>query len=379
MTSIVDATLPCVEVILFGPGYGESILINIGDGHWIVVDSCIGENRKPAALNYLESIGSSPLDVILVIATHWHDDHIRGLGDLIEQCSNADFCCSSVFNSEEFRSYILGVNSIDLSDRMTSGVREINKVFQVMSGRASSKSGNKVYYSAADRRIFELEANKFSHGLPVELWTLSPSDDENSRFMKSLGRYLPKERDLPKLAAEIHPNDTCTVVQVLVGDQLALLFGADLEDKHNGWANIVQSNGRPKTKSLLFKVPHHGSITGNNDLVWEDMLHSQPICILTPYSKGWKLPKESDITRILDKSPRSYTSQGLAVLGKVKKRNKFIDEEISKISKPIGRTTKSVGRVKVVINDLSSTAEKMLQNAQVTFENGARHLSTTYH
>ncbi|WP_429186973.1 MBL fold metallo-hydrolase [Aeromonas veronii] len=379
MTSIVDATLSCVEVILFGPGYGESILINIGDSKWIVVDSCIGENKKPAALNYLESIGGSPLDVILVVATHWHDDHIRGLGDLIEQCSNADFCCSSVFNSDEFHSFVLGVNSIGLSEKMTSGVREINKVFQVMSARSSSAAGNKIYYSAADRRIFELEADNFSHGLPVALWTLSPSDDENSRFMKNIGRYLPKEKALPKLAAEIHPNDTCTVIQVLVGDQLALLFGADLEDRHNGWGNIVASRGRPKTKSLLFKVPHHGSITGNNDLVWDDMLHSEPICILTPYSKGGKLPQDTDITRILGKSARSYTSQGFTVLGKVKKRNKFIDEEIAKISKPIGRTTKSVGRIKVVINDLSSTADTMLKNAQVTFENGARHLSTTYH
>jgi len=29
-----------IEVSVFGPGYGESILVHLGAGKWVIVDSC---------------------------------------------------------------------------------------------------------------------------------------------------------------------------------------------------------------------------------------------------------------------------------------------------------------------------------------------------
>ncbi len=30
-----------IEVSLIGPGYGESVLVHLGDGEWVVADSCV--------------------------------------------------------------------------------------------------------------------------------------------------------------------------------------------------------------------------------------------------------------------------------------------------------------------------------------------------
>jgi glyoxylase-like metal-dependent hydrolase (beta-lactamase superfamily II) len=50
---------------------------------WIPVNSCLGpESEGPATLEYLDSIGVSRTDVRLVVASHWHDDHDRGLAKL---------------------------------------------------------------------------------------------------------------------------------------------------------------------------------------------------------------------------------------------------------------------------------------------------------
>ena len=47
-----------LEVTLFGSGYGESVVVHIGDGKWLIVDSSINsDTKKPAALEYLEGIG----------------------------------------------------------------------------------------------------------------------------------------------------------------------------------------------------------------------------------------------------------------------------------------------------------------------------------
>ena len=91
-----------IEVSLFGPGYGECVLLHIGDGNWVIVDSCFDKHREPAALAYLRGLDSDPAESVrLIVATHWHDDHIRGMGELVEVCKNAVFCCASVLGKRE--------------------------------------------------------------------------------------------------------------------------------------------------------------------------------------------------------------------------------------------------------------------------------------
>src|SRR5829696_3595895 len=86
-----------VEFSVFGRGFGESLCIHQGGGEWIVVDSCLNPNTgTAAALTYLTSIGVRvEQDVRLVVATHWDDDHVRGLADVVEACADAYFACSA--------------------------------------------------------------------------------------------------------------------------------------------------------------------------------------------------------------------------------------------------------------------------------------------
>ena len=49
----------CLEVSLFGPGYGECVVVHLGFGDWVVVDSCIEpDSRDPIALAYFSAIGT---------------------------------------------------------------------------------------------------------------------------------------------------------------------------------------------------------------------------------------------------------------------------------------------------------------------------------
>lgn len=92
-----------IEVAMFGPGYGESILVHIGNGEWLVIDSFLDPDRRPSALVYLERLGHNPAKAIkLIVATHWHDNHIRGMGRLVESGSSARFCCAGALRSSEF-------------------------------------------------------------------------------------------------------------------------------------------------------------------------------------------------------------------------------------------------------------------------------------
>ncbi len=52
------------ELTLLGPGYGESVVLHVGGGVWVIVDSCVDTNGTPQALRYLESIDVDPVKAI---------------------------------------------------------------------------------------------------------------------------------------------------------------------------------------------------------------------------------------------------------------------------------------------------------------------------
>ena len=97
-----------IEITVFGPGYGESIVVHVGNGRWLVFDSCQQETTgRPVALHYFDQIGVMPSEQVdLVLISHWHDDHIRGASQLVERCVSADICISSAFTKEEFLKYL---------------------------------------------------------------------------------------------------------------------------------------------------------------------------------------------------------------------------------------------------------------------------------
>src|SRR5437763_4371924 len=93
------------EISLFGPGFGECIVIHLGGGDWIVVDSCRDLDSKcPVALEYLGKLGVDVRSQVKrVIATHWHDDHIDGISDVFRSAEASMFACTTAFQEDDFK------------------------------------------------------------------------------------------------------------------------------------------------------------------------------------------------------------------------------------------------------------------------------------
>ncbi len=96
-----------IEVTLFGPGYGEAIAIHLGEGSWLLVDSCIDPySNEPASGIYLEKIGVAADQVCAIVSSHWHDDHVRGISRLAARHPDADFVISALLNTDFHRTLI---------------------------------------------------------------------------------------------------------------------------------------------------------------------------------------------------------------------------------------------------------------------------------
>ena len=91
-----------IEVSIFGPGFGESLVVHLGNNEWLIVDSCrdLGGGGENLPVQYLESMGVDLATAVkLVVLTHWHDDHIRGVGEVLTKCGTAKVAMTSALSS----------------------------------------------------------------------------------------------------------------------------------------------------------------------------------------------------------------------------------------------------------------------------------------
>ena len=76
----------CLNLWLFGPGFGELVLVCAPPGRWLVVDGCNGGDDLGYAQRALDALGAKPS---LVLLSHPHKDHADGLREVIERATQA--------------------------------------------------------------------------------------------------------------------------------------------------------------------------------------------------------------------------------------------------------------------------------------------------
>jgi beta-lactamase superfamily II metal-dependent hydrolase len=294
-----------LELSLFGPGFGESVVVHLGGGKWMIVDSCIDQTSgRPVALRYLEQLRVDvSQDVALVVVTHWHDDHIQGAAQVVREATNAKFACSAALKTREFFVLLNAAREeIKLVDN-SSGVSEFAAILKALNGRSDRQSPH--YWAAEGTVLFENPADG------IEVRALSPSAETITQAATTIGNLLPTPGSTIKRIPEHSPNDL-SVVLLIRSPQASVLLGGDLEtseDPHRGWRAVVASAVRPAVRSIGFKVSHHGSHNGDLPAIWTNLLAPAPFALLTPYGRGKKpLPSPEDVKRITAQTTNLFST-----------------------------------------------------------------------
>jgi hypothetical protein len=293
-----------IEITVFGPGFGESILIHVGQNHWIIVDSCFDSRTKtPAALTYLKELEiDCSAAVKLVVASHWHDDHIGGISQVLNACSSAQFVCAAALSSREFLGVSTVFNKSPLS-KAGSGVGEIQRSFIHCRDRGQPPS------FVVGNRTFRINNGATAETL-CEITALSPTDHEFSRFLEGIMALMPHRGTTKYRVPSLSPNDISIALWLKIGYENVLL-GADLEEhkhQHRGWTAVINSPNRPTGRAGYYKIAHHGSITAHHDGIWTELLRPAPIAVLTPWNRGQKLPSPSDRDRLIALTSKGYAT-----------------------------------------------------------------------
>lgn len=297
-----------VEFSAFGPGYGECLLVHLGGGEWMVVDSCVHEGRHPV-LDYLRRLEVDvAVAVKLIVATHWHDDHVRGMAELVTACQSAIFVCSNAIRPDEFIGTFAYLPEPP-TPGVSSGVQEMKRTFGVVTDRRGSAK-----WALQDRVLYERSPTQ---ALPIgcRIRALSPSDEAVTRSYRTIGGLLrAADRDSDggrkfRRVGRPERNEGAVVVSVDIevapmGERTCMVLGADLqEDPHHGWTAVVAAWHERGRCAEVFKVPHHGSENGHSEDVWTSMLTEEPEVVVCPHVNGrTRLPTDPDIDRLCNLS-----------------------------------------------------------------------------
>ncbi len=299
------------EVSIIGPGRGECVVVHLGDNEWCIVDSCIPRGlAEAAALDYLDSFQNDALaGVKMVVATHWHDDHIRGLASILRRVPSASFFCSAAIHSGNFFA-LAGTATAAIQGK--SGVEEFAEILGLIAENAPTRHAQRLAspkWVIENRNLLQLPQN--GRSFPVSITALSPSDGTIRLALAEIAELLPKPGETQRRITSRSPNHTSVVLWIEAGPLRALL-GADLEHTGNqgeGWIAVLQCHkGRQQSQpATFFKVPHHGSANADYPDVWTQMLARDPIAVVTPYNGGaTPLPQPSDLARLASRTNHLY-------------------------------------------------------------------------
>ena len=312
MTRHIPPAADELEISIIGPGRGECVLLHLGNNAWCIIDSCIGrDSQEPVALEYLKTLNNDVLQgVRLVIASHWHDDHIRGLARTLKETPNASFACSSALQSEHFQKL---VSIADVPILGSSGVTEFNSIYDVILERQTQGRPRELVtplYAVQNRRLLFLPAP--GRPFPVSVIALSPSDLTHTLALQQIAQLLPQVGDRPRRIIPQDPNHTSVAIWVEAGPR-NILLGADLTHTGRageGWMAVVESHQQENTAGI-FKVPHHGSDNGDYPGIWASLLTPNPVAVVTPFTAKVRLPRQSDLDRLSAATTNLYcTSEG---------------------------------------------------------------------
>jgi hypothetical protein len=326
-----------IEVSVFGPGYGEAIALHVGEGKWILVDSCIEpDSELPAALDYLHCLNVDVENAVkLIVATHWHDDHICGLGTVFDKCKSAAISISSALDTEEFLA--LPVLYREPVVRRSSGLDEFVQVLQILDARKEQGVRfNSPRLALADRLLFHDHIRLESEAVEAKVFALSPSDASLLQAKLAFAELLPKEGPVRRVASPT-PNHASVVLWIEV-DNHRILLGADLErtaDPRTGWSVILSDSAVICGKAGVFKVPHHGSENAHHETVWSVLLLDEPFAVVTPFRKGNKsLPTPTDINRINRLTSRAYATAPVKQRQR-RWRNRVVSDYVKDVTRDI--------------------------------------------
>jgi hypothetical protein len=236
-----------------------------------------------------------PTALGFVVATHWDDDHIRGLARVAYAAPDARVVISSSVRSPDFL-HLASRHQQRTFSGLAPGTREFARLMDCLTAthRVPVLAQQDTILWRSDR---------------LDFVALSPSasvtlDGLSAAAVRALGAAATGDS-----VREPTPNQSSIVLALrMQGD--GVILGGDLEkgqDDHRGWRAVRRATCSAGLTASGFKVPHHASPDADDEDVWRELLVSDVRFAVTRFNNSERsLPSAADRERLRARSPNGW-------------------------------------------------------------------------
>ncbi len=244
-------------MFVFGPGYGESIVLRIPPDDWLIIDSLRCQTSDEDSNPALALLDLHDATIAGIALTHPHTDHARGLIDLLERRRPGS---------------PVGLANVHLAP---------NERWRVSQDASVTLDTGAV--AAALNRIDHIWKHE-----PSSKWLLA----EGTR--RKIGAATVQVLSPPSDAKRQQDPNRLSSAMLVKWDACRILLGADLPSV--GWKAVTNraSSAAELAESHALKVSHHGSDKAQHATAIGSPPPRDRVCVTTPFNRGRQLPSYAD-------------------------------------------------------------------------------------
>ncbi len=288
-------------VHVLGPGFGETIIIELPNGEFGVVDSFAARFTGPPALEYLRVNHPTLTKLKFVALTHPHADHCMGMSHYFDKFAVEEFWYFHSFALHTCMGFFKAMHAKKTEDA-------VEKALDLPSGSVwldalKLRDAVDKQCTVHPRSLMATKTIELCGG-NVTAKILTPNDTSIWRYNRILAETTEKLLDDgPKLDANWDPsglphNQASGSILFEYG-QTRILLMADAED--DLWTDLTDEQGDvPIPKVNFIKGAHHGSENGYQNKIYNCAADKSTVLVLTPFNRHkYPLPTCDGIKRLL--------------------------------------------------------------------------------
>lgn len=306
----ITGQTPPLDLYFLGDGLGESIIGILENNFCFVIDA-FGGTEDSITKTVLKNLGITKIDFLQV--SHLHKDHYAGLNVILNNFGIEGFGRPNLVKYQEITQIVGFIeikenNSTELKpNSLTTFLRNIKSKHK----QNWADDPNKYLHLGNSSQIYET----FFNGIKFKIDCVAPLANESEKFIDAIDKAVEKLKAdgtsylgkgfLNKFDPEI--NRTSVVNRIAYGHAFALLTG-DTESKViDAYKKSSISDPIQEIKTVVVKIPHHGSDTSDAELFFKESFISnrKKIAVLTPYDAN-DLPLDEVVEKYIEAGYEVY-------------------------------------------------------------------------
>jgi len=285
---------------IINAGIGESIIVEMPNGKWGVVDcyakSVVNPDTNPT-LQFLLEHQIKELEFLCL--THPHSDHYRGMSHLLDSFSIKYFWRFAAMPLEyllNLLNYLKGDALERQDDYDVESANDLQTTLHLVSQKRMRKELS-VRHMSDIKPLYPIPVILTEGGSSgeVEILSISPSSDNVEWYQDSIRECFTADGHLKPDRPHLRHNDISAARLIRYG-LTCVVLGGDVETKN--WHHTLSALNNSKLAAHAVKVSHHGSEAGYTPNLWAVFsANGEPYAIITPYRKHC-LPKREAVKHI---------------------------------------------------------------------------------